>query len=48
VLVLGLAGMTGSHPMGPALVMSFARSTPDMLDDAVHRLVRAAKGLDRS
>ncbi len=32
--------------MGPALVLSFARSTPDMLDDAVHRLVRAAEGLD--
>lgn len=48
VLVLGLAGMSGSHPMGPALVLSFARSTPGMLDDAVHRLVRAAEGLDRT
>jgi len=46
VLVLGLAGMSGSHPMGPALVLSFARATPDMLDDAVHRLVRAAQEVD--
>jgi GntR family transcriptional regulator/MocR family aminotransferase len=46
VLVLGLAEMSGSHPMGPALVLSFARSTPDMLDEAIHRLVRAAEGLE--
>ncbi|HEV8055663.1 MAG TPA: trehalase-like domain-containing protein [Nocardioidaceae bacterium] len=37
-----------SHPMGPALVLSFARSTPDMLDEAIHRLVRVAEGLDSS
>lgn len=42
VLVLGLAGMTGSHPQGPGLALSFARSTPDMLDEAVRRLVQAA------
>jgi len=32
--------------MGPALVLSFARSTPDMLDEAIHQLVRVAEGLD--
>jgi len=46
ILVLGLAGMTGSNPMGPALVLSFARSTPDMLDEAIRRLFRSAEGLD--
>ena len=46
VLVLGVAGMTGAHPQGPALALSFARATPGMLDEAVHRLVLAADGLD--
>ncbi len=46
VQVLGLAGMTGRCPQGPALVLSFARSTPDMLAEAVRRLVLAAEGLD--
>lgn len=44
VLVLGVAGMTGRHPQGPALALSFARATPDMLDEAVRRLVLAADG----
>ncbi|MDQ3502454.1 MAG: PLP-dependent aminotransferase family protein [Actinomycetota bacterium] len=45
VLVVGLAGMTGAHPQGPSLALAYARATPDMLDEAVHRLVLAADGL---
>jgi len=37
--------MTGSNSMGSALVLSFALDR-DMLDEAIHRLVRSAEGLD--
>lgn len=46
VAVIGIAGMVGANPHGPAIVVSFARATRDMLDDAVSRLARAAARLD--
>jgi GntR family transcriptional regulator/MocR family aminotransferase len=42
VLVLGVETMRVEHPYGPALVLSFARGTPDMLDEAVRRMAAAA------
>jgi GntR family transcriptional regulator/MocR family aminotransferase len=45
VLVLGVETMRVEHPYGPALVLSFARATADMLDEAVRRLALAAHDL---
>ncbi len=44
--VLGLQAMNGSGTSGPGVVVSYARATPDMCDDAVRRLARAAQLLD--
>lgn len=46
VVVIGIAGMVGTNPHGPAIVVSSARATNDMLDDAVTRLARAAARVD--
>ena len=45
--VLGLEAMTGSTVSGPGIVVSYARATPDMSEDAVGRLVTAAQLLDQ-
>jgi GntR family transcriptional regulator/MocR family aminotransferase len=47
VAVIGLAVMVGVHPRPPAVILSFARSTRDMIDDAVTRLARAYRNLDQ-
>lgn len=41
--VLGLQSMRGSTVLGPGIVVSYARSTPDMSKEAVARLVRASR-----
>lgn len=46
VAVIGIAGMTGVHPHGPGIVISFARATRDMLEEAASRLALAAARLD--
>lgn len=46
VAVVGIAGMTGVHPHGPALVLSFAGATRDMLEEAARRLAVAAARVD--
>ena len=46
VAVIGIAGMTGVHPHGPAIVVSFARATRGMLEEAVSRLAVAAARVD--
>jgi GntR family transcriptional regulator/MocR family aminotransferase len=43
VHVLGVQTMTVEHPYGPALTLSFARGTPDMLGEAARRLAAAAQ-----
>lgn len=46
VAVIGIAGMVGSNPHGPAIVLSFAGATPDMLEEAVVRLAQAVAAMD--
>ncbi|MBA2414514.1 MAG: PLP-dependent aminotransferase family protein, partial [Geodermatophilaceae bacterium] len=45
--VLGLEAMSGSTMSGPGIVVSYARATPDMSEDAVGRLVRASQLVDQ-
>jgi GntR family transcriptional regulator/MocR family aminotransferase len=45
VLVLGVENLRVAHPYGAALILSFARGTADMHDEAVRRLAMAAYGL---
>jgi hypothetical protein len=47
VLVTGLCTMTGAHPTGPALVLAFACLTPDLLGEALIRVVGVAEALSR-
>jgi GntR family transcriptional regulator/MocR family aminotransferase len=42
VHVLGVETMTLEHPYGPALILSFARGTADVFDEAARRLADAA------
>jgi len=44
--VLGLEAMSGRPVARPGIVVSYARSTPDMCEAAVDRLVRASAELD--
>ncbi|MDQ3611590.1 MAG: PLP-dependent aminotransferase family protein [Actinomycetota bacterium] len=46
VAVIGIAGLTGSNPHGPAIVLSFAGATRDMLAEAVNRLAQAVASMD--
>lgn len=43
--VLGLSSMSGQFKSGPGIVITYARATPDMLDEAVSRLVAASNAL---
>lgn len=45
--VLGLDVMSHHKASGPGIVISYARATPDMLEDAVVRLAKASTILDQ-
>jgi len=45
--VLGLDGMSHHKASGPGIVISYARATPDMCEDAVVRLAKASTILDQ-
>jgi len=45
--VLGLAPMSGSTGTEPGIVISYARATPSMSEEAVDRLVKASRVLDQ-
>jgi len=45
--VLGLEGMAGRETGKPGIVVSYARATPDMSEDAVGRLAKALTVLDQ-
>lgn len=47
VAVIGISGMVGVHAHGPAIVLSFARATRDLLEQAVSRLARASARLEQ-
>ena len=45
--VLGVEQMSGSTVAEPGIVISYARATPSMSEDAVDRLVKASEVLDQ-
>lgn len=47
VSVLGLSTMSGDGEHGPGIVVSYARATPDLCQEAVNRLARAAEQVEQ-
>ncbi len=45
--VVGLEAMSGRTASAPGIVLSYARATPDICQDAVRRLVAAVQILDQ-